>query len=950
MMSPGNISTQAFEVLTNWLQALAVADEPAGHPIRDALRTRLLTFWARFPRREAPDDDVPKRTIGRRRRRWRRTLDYRVTNDKFVETLALLGPDINTDVKTCLQTLAEDASAYLAPAVDAPISALSIARHDPELLAALVEAYYIDKDTGDRWEDLDRNDGIRDHQGRWKPLGPPFAAYWFGGFLQLLRTAPLATSIRVLNHVLNHAARSRVETTSQLNRRRGRLAAPESGPVPELDGESSDLTLNLTGQPRPYAGDADVWAWYRGTSRGPYPCMSALQAMERLAEQFLDGGAAPDLIIERLLDGCENLAVPGMLYGLLARNIEKAGNQLDRFLIVPNVWLLEFSRTVHEHGFRASASDDLAHPERRHWTPREVSIWLMTHADEARRAELRGIGEQLVTNGTQQGLAPDEILHWAANFDETRYQVTRDGDYLYLEVGPPPEAIAARADILAQQEQVQTVLRLQNRYWPSVRSGDDSEPPTAAEIADDLVTAQALLEADQHHMHPHDAVAHVIRAAIEHAVNGEPEALGDKGAFAVGVVIALAATFIDSADLRNEGQYFELGADRAAALALPALVAPALAPALAAANVAVADLAEVGLALAGKAPLETRLFLARGCDVVWASPCTSADCIHTTALAWVLETARRAEIGPWDVDTQRPKRVTIEGDVTARLKDLDGQSIDVAVLDPAIRALGVAATTNHCVTNDAQRLLADLLAVQRHAMVRHEEQGWNADDRGTHTLVAARALLQSYAAEANPGPTLDHLDVLRHDAGLLTNILHGLAAAGAETDTLATAARNLWPELLVHALTYADDQPNVYHERTWGAWAAAALLPDPLPWTQGLYNELSGPPIDWVDPHPLTNLVHHWLPVGIGETRCVDALILLVRKLPAAEQATRGLAWVAELCVQDDRVTVNRSTSSNEWLTAIRAAVEEHGTLSQWQALIDSLVVAGNSGLAAYST
>jgi hypothetical protein len=947
---PWNLSTLAFEVLTSWLRALIVADEPAGHALREALRTRLLAFWARFPRREATDDDVPGWMTRPRRRRRRRVLDYRVTDDEFVETLALLGPDINTDVEACLKALAEDAPAFLAPAVDAPISALSIARYDPELLARLIEAYYIEEDADDRWGG--HGEGIRDHQGRWKGFGPPFAAYWFGGFLQLLRTASLPTSIRALNNVLNHAARTRVEITSQLNRRRGRLApAEESDTTPEADGQSSSVTLILTGQPRQYVGDGHVWAWYRGTSNGPYPCMSALQAMERLAEQLLDAGAGPDFVIERFLDGCENLAVPGMLYGLFARNIEKTGNQLDRFLAEPNIWLLEFSRTVNEYvGFRASPSDDLAHPERRRWTPREVSVWLMTHADEARRAELRGIGERLVANGTRQGLGPDETLHWAANFDETRYQLTRDGDQLYLEVVPPPEVIAAQADILAQQEQNQVVLRLQNRYWASVRSGDGYEPPTAAEIADDLTAAQALLDAEQHHMRPHDAVAQVVRTAIEHAANGEPEALGNKGAFAVGVVMAVAATFLDSADLRYEGQYFELGADRAAARALPALLTPALSPALSDANLDVADVTAVGLALAGKAPLETRLFLARGCDVVWASPCTGADCIHTTALAWVLETARRAEIGPWDVDTQRPTRMTIEGDVTARLKELDGESIDIAVLDAAIRALGAAATTSHCITNDAQQLLADLLAVQRRAMVRHKERGWNADDRGTHALVAARALLQSYAADANPSPVLEHLNVLRHDAGLLMNILHGLAAAGAENDTLAKAARNLWPGLLAHALTYSDGQPSVYRERTWGSWAAAALLPDPLPWTQGLYNELSGPPIDWVDPTQLTDLVDRWLPVGSGEARCVDALIRLVRKLPIGEQATRGLAWVADLCVQDDRVTVNRSTSSNDWLTAIRAAVEEHGTLPQWQALIDALVVAGNSGLAAYST
>jgi hypothetical protein len=266
--------------------------------------------------------------------------------------------------------------------------------------------------------------------------------------------------------------------------------------------------------------------------------------------------------------------------------------------------------------------------------------------------------------------------------------------------------------------------------------------------------------------------------------------------------MAAAATFLDSPDLCDEYQYFDLGADRAAARALPSLLTPALAPALAQANVVVAEVAEVGLALAGKAPLETRLFLARGCDAVWSSPCTGTECIHGTALAWVLKTICSAEIGPWDADDQRSKRVTIEGDVTARLKDLGGESIDIAVLDPAIRALGVAATTRHCVTSGARQILADLLAVQRRSMVRQEKEDCSADDEGRHTLVAARALLQSYAADGDPSPLLQHLDVLRHDSGLLMNLLHGLAAAGAESAPWP-AARRVWPDCS-HALGYAD--------------------------------------------------------------------------------------------------------------------------------------------------
>ena len=55
-------------------------------------------------------------------------------------------------------------------------------------------------------------------------------------------------------------------------------------------------------------------------------------------------------------------------------------------------------------------------------------------------------------------------------------------------------------------------------------------------------------------------------------------------------------------------------------------------------------------------------------------------------------------------------------------------------------------------------------------MVVHEEKGWTADNRGDHTLVAARALLQGYANNGDPAPALAHMDVLRADASLLIEL------------------------------------------------------------------------------------------------------------------------------------------------------------------------------------
>src|SRR5206468_335627 len=71
----------------------------------------------------------------------------------------------------------------------------------------------------------------------------------------------------------------------------------------------------------------------------------------------------------------------------------------------------------------------------------------------------------------------------------------------------------------------------------------------------------------------------------------------------------------------------------------------------------------------------------------------------------------------------------------------------------AIRACGAAASTDSCVRTRAAELLSALLGAQRRALLKEPSY----DDRGSHTLVAARALLQRAGAgddESRKGHTI----------------------------------------------------------------------------------------------------------------------------------------------------------------------------------------------------
>lgn len=942
---PWRVSKPSFELLADWLQSQVIEGLPAGAPLRISLRDRLITYWDSFPQPETStgddaNDELAELGYGPGARS-RRQLPYEVTDDEFIECLALLGPDINEAIEQFLLAVMDDAPASLAPAADSPLSARAVAQHDPELLGKLMEAYYVD----DEVRGWDYHDGVREHHGRWTGLGPPFFEYYFGGFWSLLNAAPPKTSIRVLNSILNHGARARVAIPADLASRR---SEPEPG---SEAGDDSGADLDLDGVSRRYLGDSHVWSWYRGTSVGPYAAMSALLALERVAESWLDAGVPPSWAVATLLDGCENLAVPGMLFGLLTRHIEEVEDELDPFLTEPAVWQLEFARVALEHGGIRARTDGLKHQERRSWSPREVCITLMTGRGEERIQQLKAVGDLLIENGKRLGLAAVHTSTWAAHLDVNQYKLTKQDDQIYIEVSPSDESMASQAEFAAYEEQLNTDMRLQNRYWGSAKHDADYAAPTSAEISEDLVAARKLLDAKNEIMpiRPLNAVAHVVRAAVVRAADGDLTCLGSEAEFATGFVMNLALSFEASADQRDEGQYFDLGADRAIANALPSLLTTALGGVLTAVGATRDDVARAGLAIAHKAPLETRLFLARGCDIIWDSPCHGAPCSHQIALAWLIEAAHGAEIGEWEIPSQRHAPTEIDGSIPHRLGELDGARIDLRMLDASIRGLGAASASNHCASPEAIQTLAPFVDAHTRALLTRSAEGRNADSRGIHAHIVARAQVDNFAAHRDLQPILEHLDALSLNAANLSNYLHGLAGVGAENPRRAEACRDLWPALLGHALTYAAQEPDPYRDRSWGDWAAAALLPEPRSWSGGMWNELAGSAIDWVNASDLLGHIDQWTLIGRGASMCVDALIRILNRLPLTEQVTKGIGWVTELCLRDGKVLITQSALSNDWLKGIRSAAEELNRLSDWQRLVDSMVVAGNEGLAPFS-
>ena len=89
-----------------------------------------------------------------------------------------------------------------------------------------------------------------------------------------------------------------------------------------------------------------------------------------------------------------------------------------------------------------------------------------------------------------------------------------------------------------------------------------------------------------------------------------------------------------------------------------------------------------------------------------------------------------------------------------------------------------------------------LLAAHRRSLLAYEH---DMDHRGTHALIAARALL-TIAADGDDAPIYEHIDAYADNPALLSNFLRALSAAAEESPDRAATAARIWPSIVAHVI------------------------------------------------------------------------------------------------------------------------------------------------------
>ena len=992
-------------LLRDWLHGLIFSRTAAGYPLRVRLRELLVENCAAGERRLAerqqaqaaararrtPEQAEQDRLLLQRNRhllteigrggpepRQRPQVSEEITNKTVVELLALVGPDLGDDGASILRRVARDAPARLAPALEEFLTDWALSAFGRGLLAELTEAYYIDSDYGDAVPLNSMWDGVRRHRARRSSLFELCGPHR-GPFMALLQ-ADFRAGVAVLNRLLNHAARVQARILARSGQ------DPWISPV-ESDLDPSQIELDIAGESRLYVGDTHVWRWRSGgwVANGPYPCISALQALEIVCDQLLESGAAIDQIVSTLLSGCENIAVASVSYGLLVRHLESAGRLLDPFLVQPTIWHFEFSRCAGEAPNRPVGSGDLVAAERRSWTPREVVMALVLGADGSRMAELRDLGDRLLDNATREiraarpadrsaddpeanRLIEEELAAakaWASLFDRDTYRAELKQDALFIRAEPPAEVAAALQGTAAERERMEEESRLLLRY--DERLGDeDISSLTAADLSSDLETARRLLEQPSSVglRSPMDAPALVAAAALEAHLTRNIDISEEDVTFAAEMVPGV----IDDTDSRQHfefvGSFFEQGADLSAARALPLLLLPDAAPLLARLQdrtgaMNQGRMVQVGLNLARSVPDEVRMRLARGLDHLWAAPCaTRGRCHHEDGWLLATETMRDCVLGDWIPGSDSRQIEILDDPLDESLAGIDGDSIQFMRLDAAIRALAPAAAASICISDQAGKLLPTLLSAQRRAMLSYACNGsgegnvviisGDIDERSTHTLVAARALL-TLDRDGRDAALSDFLDDYADSPRLLAKLVTAISAAGEESPERAAAAREVWPTLTRRVLELRSAGHDLSGDWRSGDSVLDALIPTPATTVHFLYRETESEPIHWWQPLTLRVEIEELLATGDTSPWCPNRLIEFLQAVDTDDQARLGLPWIQPLVSADPDNVCTYSPLLRRWLPEIQHAAATVGLQNVWQAIVDDLVVVGDIELAPYS-
>lgn len=108
------------------------------------------------------------------------------------------------------------------------------------------------------------------------------------------------------------------------------------------------VTINLPSGSREFWGDAEVYCWFRGTTVGLYPVISALMALEEWMERQIEAGRDVEALFEKVLSGSNSVAVLGICLSMALAYPEKCLKVALPIASCPDIWEMDISRLAYD--------------------------------------------------------------------------------------------------------------------------------------------------------------------------------------------------------------------------------------------------------------------------------------------------------------------------------------------------------------------------------------------------------------------------------------------------------------------------------------------------------------------------------------------------------------------------------------------------------------------------
>jgi hypothetical protein len=861
-------------------------------------------------------------------------------DDFAVSALASLGPDLDDRVEAFLLGMASDGGGHLGAVVEeiGPILAMSSTK--PDLLVRLADAYYIEappkQPHGSPFDDWYHfREGIRSH-GRGRGIGAPMAAWYYGPFFRLLNVTPVQ-AVGLVNRMLDRAAEVDVSDRD----RPPDTTDPSSLPAIEL-GFRSIPTRRCVGSPR-------TWMWYRGSSTGPYPCVSALLAVERFADNLIANVGMPiPNVVEFLLRDCHNLAMPGLVAGLLIRH--RAFELLDDWLVHPELWHLEFARLASEGVIHVQGRDDetVVGREFRRYTFREtaaeMTVTALVKHDQDRLDALGRIADALVASARQLlGDADDVdaslamVEGWAAALrpENIDAKATEDG-HLVIEFAAP-EPVASRLEPgQAQIERNGEAVRLLNRY-----AREETRIRSAEHIREDLATGRRLAETAEpggFFLEGPEPVAAVAAAAIVAAARGLANIpLADKEWATQILVDAALAPRVDQFSIPES--FYAQGADRSAAAALPSA---GLTDAVTAAGV---ERYKAALEACGRSLFdEVRAALVVGARPVWGAPCRSLGevCLHELVWRAIEGGVADSRLGDWNEEGLRESE-PLAGPYEETLPMVSTDHLYLNRLTHPLIAAWDASRSSACVAAAAGQLLPVLVETHRRVANLWAKEGYGHFGDRDRRRVAA--VLVSAAAAGDPGYLRAHLSAFAANGAALQELLSDMSFVFTYDAELRKTLPAVWPGVMDEVLSAWESGRLPAGRDHWRDYSIRHLLPTPKIDTgdTNIDATLDAARASWIEPDDLDAVVERWLRFAEREPMAVDAVVEFSKCASVAWQMSRGLELVERTIAGGYDEVASRMWHLAEWLKEIRYMGLQEDAMARWRRVVDGLAAAGDS-------